>query len=169
MIMQIPQGVTLTVEPGLLKVKGPKGEIQKAFNTKRITVEVSGSDVSVKTIGKKLTRPLKAAAGAVEAHIRNMFIGVQSGYEVKLALVYSHFPVTVESKGDTVQIKNFLGEKTPRVVKVKGHVKVAVSGQEITVSGINKEEVGQTASSLIEATGVGHRDERVFQDGIYYA
>ncbi|MBI2444935.1 50S ribosomal protein L6 [Candidatus Micrarchaeota archaeon] len=167
--MQIPQDVFLTIEPGLLKVKGPKGEIQKLFNAKRITVSIDGTDVKVTPIGKKLTRALKAASGAVEAHIRNMIIGVQKGYEVKLALVFSHFPVTVESKGDTVLIKNFLGEKTPRTVKVKGQVKVAIAGQEITVSGINKEEVGQTASSLIEATSVGHRDERVFQDGIYYA
>jgi len=167
--MQIPQGVTVTIEPGLIKVKGPKGEVQKAYDTKRITVVAQGADVSVTPVGKKVTRPLKAATGAVEAHIRNMIKGVQSGFEVKLALVYSHFPVTVEAKGDTVFIKNFLGEKTPRTVKIKGQAKVAVSGQEITVSGVNKEDVGQTASSLIEATGAGHRDERVFQDGIYYA
>ncbi len=167
--MQLPQGVSVSLEPGIIKVKGPKGEVQKAFNTKQITVELDGADVTVKAVGKKLTRPLKAATGAVEAHIRNMVHGVQHGYEVKLALVYSHFPVTVESKGSQVLIKNFLGEKTPRTISIKGQVKVAISGQEITVSGINKEDVGQTASSLIEATGVGHRDERVFQDGIYYA
>ncbi len=167
--MQLPQSVTLTLEPGIIKVKGPKGEIRKAFNPKHITVSTIGSDVSVKPVGKKFTRPLKAAAGSVEAHIRNMVHGVQHGYEIKLALVYSHFPVTVETKGDQVLIKNFLGEKTPRTITIKGHVKVAVAGQDITVSGIDKEEVGQTASSLIEATGVGHRDERVFQDGIYYA
>lgn len=167
--MQIPQGITILVEPGLIKVKGPKGEVQKAYDTKRIDLQINASEVTVKPLGKKTTRPLKAAAGAVEAHIRNMIHGVQNGYEVKLALVYSHFPVTVEAKGNQVLIKNFLGEKTPRTITVKGQTKVSVQGQEITVSGINKEDVGQTASSLIEATGVGHRDERVFQDGIYYA
>ncbi|MBI5226334.1 50S ribosomal protein L6 [Candidatus Micrarchaeota archaeon] len=167
--MQLPQGVSISLEPGLIKVSGPKGEVQKKFDVKTIGVKVDGTEVTVSTVGKKLTKPLKAALGAVESHIRNMVHGVQHGYDVKLALVYSHFPVTVESKGETVLIKNFLGEKTPRVVKVKGKVKVSIAGQEITVSGINKEEVGQVASSLIEATDVGHRDERVFQDGIYYA
>ncbi len=167
--MQLPQGVTIAVDGSMITVKGPKGSVEKKYDTKRLLIEANGSEVTVKTLGKKSTRPLKAASGAVESHLRNMVKGVQEGFEVKLALVYSHFPVTIEVKGDNVLIKNFLGEKTPRAVRIRGKVKVEAKGQDITVIGINKEDVGQTASNMIAATSVGHRDERVFQDGIYYA
>jgi large subunit ribosomal protein L6 len=64
-------------------------------------------------------------------------------------------------------IKNFLGEKQPRKAKIVGQTKVEAKGQEMTVSGLSKEEVGQTIANLKSATRIRNRDSRVFQDGFY--
>jgi large subunit ribosomal protein L6 len=64
-------------------------------------------------------------------------------------------------------VDNFLGEKTPRTTRIVGDCKVAVKGTELTVQGIDKEEVGQTVANIEKLTKVKKRDPRVFQDGIY--
>jgi large subunit ribosomal protein L6 len=68
-----------------------------------------------------------------------------------------------------VLIHNLLGERSPRVAKIVGETKVTVHGDEISVEGINKEAVGQTALNLERSTSIKYRDRRVFQDGIYPA
>ncbi|MBI5036350.1 50S ribosomal protein L6 [Candidatus Micrarchaeota archaeon] len=164
--MEVPSGVTVRIEGSLLVVEGPKGKLWRSI-PETVKVAVDGPKVEVSVNANKATRKVRANVGAIESHLKNMIAGVQKVYEKNLQLVYSHFPVTVEVKGKEVLIKNFLGEKTPRKAKVKGDVKVDVKGQQITVSGINKEDVGQTASNMMRATKIRCRDERVFQDGIY--
>ena len=73
----------------------------------------------------------------------------------------------VKVQGDTVVIDNFLGERHPRSAKIVGSAEVAVKGDEVTITGINKEHVGQTMANLEQATKIKGRDPRVFQDGIY--
>ena len=167
--MKIPEQTNVTVEGDKVVVKGSAAiTLEKKFNPRMLGVTVEGSEVTVKPLVKK-TKRVSAMAGALESHLKNMFKGCRESYEKKLSLVYAHFPVSVEVKGADVVIKNFLGEKTPRHAKVRGSAKVAVKGQEITVTGNNKEDVGQTASNIIKATRITKRDIRVFQDGIYYA
>lgn len=75
--------------------------------------------------------------------------------------------MNVAVEGSRVKITNFLGEKYPRYAQIVGDVRVTVKGDIITVSGIDKETVGQTAANLEQATRIVKRDPRVFQDGIY--
>ena len=96
-----------------------------------------------------------------------MIDGVTTGYAIKLTTVYSHFPITVEVKGSEVHIKNFLGEKSDRIAKIQGATKVTASKQDLTVTGMDKEDVGQTAANIHQATRIVGRDNRRFQDGIY--
>jgi large subunit ribosomal protein L6 len=94
--------------------------------------------------------------------------GVISGYSHKLKILFSHFPISVEVKGKEMLIKNFLGEKQPRKAKIIGaQTKVEAKGQEVSISGISKEEVGQTVANIKSATRIRNRDSRVFQDGFY--
>ncbi|HLD76385.1 MAG TPA: 50S ribosomal protein L6 [Candidatus Norongarragalinales archaeon] len=166
--MDIPPGIVVSVQGRTLTVKGPNGLLEKAL-PQAVEVMVEGSAVTVKTSAKKQTRPVRAKVNAVVAHLRNMIRGVSTPYEKKLQLVYSHFPVTLDVKPGFIFIKNFLGEKTPRKANIQGKTTVSVKGQDIVVSGADKEDVGQTASNLIRATKILHRDIRVFQDGIYYS
>ncbi len=168
MAVKIPEGISLEVKDGKLAVKGTNGSLERAFNARVVDVKIENGEVSIVLKGR-LTRKKQAITKTVEAHLKNMFEGLTKKFEKKLQLVYSHFPVTVEVKGKDVSIKNFLGEKTPRKAKVIGEAKVEVKGQDIVVSGIDVESVGQTASNIRRATRITKRDERVFQDGIYYA
>ena len=67
----------------------------------------------------------------------------------------------------TVVIDNFLGEKAPRQTEIHGDTEVAVDGEELTLSGPNIEDVGQTAADIEQLTRVSGKDTRVFQDGVY--
>lgn len=166
--MKVPSGVTVEASKDSIKVKGAKGTLEKKFNPKVMKVEVSGDEVKV-TATVKENKRTHAAVGAIEAHLKNMFAGVQGDFTKKLQVIYAHFPVTIEVKGGKVFIKNFLGEKKPRAAEIIGSTKVSVAGQELTVSGNDKESVGQTANNLVRATRIRGKDIRVFQDGIYYS
>jgi len=167
--VKIPDGVEVEVNGFKVKVKGPKGELERDFFSTLyrdyVTIEKKDDEIMVRSSIDR--RKIKAVVGTIAAHIRNMIKGVKEGYVYKLRAVYVHFPMSIEVKGDEVIIKNFLGEKTPRRAKIVGNVKVTVNGQDIIVEGINKEEVGQTAANLEQTTRVTHLDRRVFQDGIY--
>jgi large subunit ribosomal protein L6 len=96
-----------------------------------------------------------------------MMIGVTKGYTYKLKVVFSHFPVTVKVDKDKVLIQNFLGERKPRVAKIVGNAQVKVEGQDITVTGIDIDEVSQTASNIELACRITGYDRKIFQDGIW--
>jgi large subunit ribosomal protein L6 len=96
-----------------------------------------------------------------------MFDGVAQGYEYRMKVVYSHFPIQLKLKGDILEINNFLGEKQARYARVSPGVKVAIGNDEVTLTGINKDLVGATSAKIERATKVRKRDTRVFQDGIY--
>jgi large subunit ribosomal protein L6 len=66
-----------------------------------------------------------------------------------------------------VVIENFLGEKSPRKTPVRGDTEVQVDGEELTLTGPDKEAVGQTAADIEQLTRVTDKDTRVFQDGVY--
>ena len=70
-------------------------------------------------------------------------------------------------KGNTVIIDNYLGEKAPRKAAIVGETKVKVKGKDVSIEGIDKECVGQTAANIENSTSINNRDRRVFQDGIY--
>ena len=158
--------VNATVANGVLTLNSSAGfsKVLK-YNIHWMDVAATGGSLVIKTIGKE-TRNKVAAARAMAAHARNASAGLT--YPKKLQIVYAHFPVTVEVKGATVLFKNFLGEKKPRQSKIVGKAKVEIKGQEITVTGTNIEDVGQTASNLRQATRITNKDIRVFQDGVYY-
>jgi len=157
--MDIPQGVNVRMDGATIIVKGPQGEIKRSF-PKGTTVKVNGNAVEVSTPGKALQ-------GTTEAVIRNMFDGVSKGYTKNLKLVYAHFPISIEVKGSDVAIKNFLGEKQARKTVLIGSTKVQVKGQAVTISGPDKEAVGQTLANIRNAMRIKDKDGRVFQDGIY--
>jgi large subunit ribosomal protein L6 len=76
--------------------------------------------------------------------------------------------MTLAVNGDIFNVNNYFGERVPRAAKILNGVNVKVSNKtEITVSGIDKEAVGQTAANIERCTTIKNRDRRVFQDGIY--
>ena len=163
--LKIPEGATVTIENKKVKVSGEKGNLEKTFKLKEIKIEKADDKIKVSSESER--RKVKSLVGTVLAHIRNMMTGVIKGYSCKLKVVYSHFPVTVKIEGEKVFAQNFLGERTPRVAKIVGNAKVEVKGQDITITGIDIDEVSQTSGNLEQATRIIGYDRRRFPDGIF--
>lgn len=163
--IEVPDKVQVTLESGNVKVKGPHGEVSKLLRHPRIRVEKKGKHVIVSS--EMARKKEKALVGTYSAHIRNMMVGVTTGFEYKMKIVYAHFPIKASVKGDTFMIENFLGEKHPRKTKIIGATKVNVKGDLVDLTGPDVEAVGQTAANIERATKIKGFDPRVFQDGIY--
>merc|ERR1711997_867869 len=113
-----------------------------------------------------------AAVRTVCSHIQNMFKGVIKGYKYKMRSVYAHFPINVAiSDGNTtVDVRNFLGEKFNRQVKMlPGVTCVASTAQkdELILEGNDIELVSRSAALIQQSTTVKNKDIRKFLDGIY--
>lgn len=165
LVVSIPQGVSVSVEGNTVKVKGAKGEISKKFVLHNIEIEKKDDKIFI--IPPSARKADKAKAGAIYAHIKNMISSTTNGVVYKMKIVYSHFPMNVKVQGDKLVIDNFLGEKHPRKAKILKNVTVEVKGQDITLKGIDKDIVSQTAANIEQITKITNRDLRVFQDGIY--
>lgn len=159
------EGTTATFEDRILTIKGEKGENKKEFKFPQVYLELKGDEIIIGT--KKFTQRQKKMIFTFKAHIKNMIKGVKEGFEYKLVVVYAKFPMTVALKGDTFLVKNLLGEKVPRTFKVSSEAKVVIKGKDITVTGINKEIVGQTAANIEQLCRITNLDRRVVQDGIF--
>ncbi len=165
-VVKIPEGISVEILDGDIKITGPKGEISKKLHYSGIKLYKEDDSVVIEMEYPKKTQ--RALIGTFASHIKNMSTGVTEGFEYKLKIIYAHFPMTVKVVGDAVEISNFLGEKVPRKAKIVGKdAKVSIKGSEVTVSGISIEDVGQTAANIEQATKIKRRDRRVFQDGIY--
>ena len=161
----ISDGVKVTLEQDTLTVTGEKGSLSRMFLHPKVTVKVNGNMVEITC--KNPRRKDKAFAGTFAAHIKNMIKGVSRGFEYQMKTVFSHFPIKTSAEGDEFIIQNFLGERAARKAKILEGVTVEAKGDDITVSGIDKENVGQTVANIERATKVKKRDIRVFQDGVY--
>merc|ERR1711862_528197 len=97
--------------------------------------------------------------------------GVTNGYRYKMKSVYAHFPINIaiQDNGQTVEVRNFLGEKYVRRVTMSDGVKCVQTGQkdEIAVEGNDLELVSQSAASIQQCVLVKNKDIRKFLDGIY--
>ncbi|MCS7108258.1 MAG: 50S ribosomal protein L6 [Sulfolobales archaeon] len=164
--ISIPDGVEVSCEGMRVRVKGPKGEIVRDFsNVRNVKLVVGNGKITVYSFFSN--RRIKALTYTMVAHIKNMIEGVTRGYRYKLKIVFSHFPVTVRVEGDRVLIENFLGERSPRIAKIKGNVKVSTKGEDVIIEGVDIEDVAQTAANIEKATKIRELDRRVFNDGIF--
>ena len=160
----IHEGIEVTITDEVA-VTGSKGELKRNFKQRAIKIlKDDGNIVLEAQFPKKRD---KAMLGTIKSHINNMITGLTDGFTYKMKIVYAHFPMTVKVNEGKVIIENFLGERHPRTAKILSDTKVQIKGDEVIVSGVNKEDVGQTMANIEQATKIKGRDPSVFQDGIY--
>ena len=137
----IPEKTEVTVSDGKVTVKGPLGSITKPVHS-LVTIKVEGGNVTVTPNNKsKLGRSLW---GTFASHLRNMIAGVHKKYEKKLELQGIGYRVELSGKN----LKFTVGFSHPVVLAIPETVAVAVDKNNMTVSGIDKDEVGQFAANI---------------------
>jgi large subunit ribosomal protein L6 len=163
--IEIPEGVEVEIKGKQITIKGEKGELSKEFKMNNLVFEKK--DKKIVLGNEKATKKEKKMTNTIIAHIKNMLKGVQNKHEYLLKVCNSHFPMTVEIKGNTAIIKNFLGEKIPRECKIPEGVEVKVNKDVIVITSLDKELAGQAAANFEKTTKIRLKDRRIFQDGIY--
>jgi large subunit ribosomal protein L6 len=163
--IQIPDGVDISINNREVVVKGKNGTLTRDFSHAAISL---ACDNRLIRVWAEWPRKKEASlVGTIYSHILNMITGVEKGFSYKLKIVFSHFPISVKIQDKYVIIENFTGERKSRKAKIIGNVKVKVQGEDITVEGLNLENVSQTAANIEQATKVKKKDPRVFLDGVY--
>ena len=155
----LPDGVSAQFVDDLLTITGPLGSTSKDFRLIRANLKIDSNKIIIES--------QRATFGTTVAHINNLIIGVTEGYTYKLKTAFAHFPLTVKTESDKIVVENFYGERGNRIAKIIGNSDVSVKGDDIIISGINVEEVSQTAANLEQSTRIKNKDLRVYLDGIY--
>jgi len=165
--IDIPEKVEATYSHPTLSIKGPKGSLTRDFSHPRLKMKVDNGKVVTRCSLPR--KGEKALVGTWTAHARNMIVGVSQGFEYRMKIVYAHFPVkvTFNKKNSILVIANFMGEKSDRKAKIFDGVKVKIDSDQVILTGIDREKVGQSAANIERSTKIKGFDIRVFQDGIY--
>merc|ERR1712193_501955 len=177
----ITKGLLVSVVATLVSVMKVIHSSQTITIPEEVSVDIkSRSAVDIKKEGKKkivvekwfgIKREL-AAVRTVCSHIQNMFTGVMKGYRYKMRAVYAHFPINIAitEQNTVVDVRNFLGEKFTRTVKMlPGVTCVSSTAQkdELIPEGNDLELVSRSAALIQQSTTVKNKDIRKFLDGIY--
>lgn len=164
-IVEIPEGVEVNLDGAMFTIKGPEGENKRIFKQNKLSFEKKENQIIIGN--KNSTKREKKMMNTIAAHIKNMIRGVQKKFEYKLKVCFSHFPISVEVSGDKATVKNFLGEKIPRNVRIPKGVDIKVEKEIITITSLDKESAGQAAANFEASTKIRNKDRRIFQDGIF--
>jgi large subunit ribosomal protein L6 len=141
----IPSGVTASVSGQKVTVKGPKGELSFSCPD-RIVVEKVADGVAVSM--REDSKPARALWGMSRTQIVNLIEGVTNGYSQTLEIHGVGFRAAMKGK-DTLQVQVGFSHDVLHKVPAGVEVKVGGAKQEIiTVSGIDKQKVGQLAAEI---------------------
>ena len=139
--VELPQGVTATVAPDGVTIKGAKGSLRLPLAA-GVSVVQSEKKLEIKFSEPGLAR---TRAGATRAHLANMVRGVTKGYEKKLELVGVGFRAQVQGKN----LNLTLGFSHPVSLAIPEGISIETPSQtEIVVKGIDRQKVGQTAAEI---------------------
>ena len=133
--LNIPENTTVDFTDGVFTVKGPLGTLSKVF-TDTITISIENNVVSF--VPKKDDPFSRALLGTYASHVKNMLSGVNAPYTRKLILEGVGFKSEVKGK----ELHLALGFSHPVVVSIPEGLTVTAEKNNITVTGINKEDVG---------------------------
>ena len=164
--VEIPDDVEVEIEGSEVTVSNENNKVVEDLDHPLLNIRKEGGNVVIELL--KDNKKVDSISRTFKSKIRNAIKGVKEGFEYKLKIIYRHFPMEVRSQGNKLVVSNFLGEKEDREAKILDGVNVEVSEEEITVSGPDKEKVGQTAANIEgKMQAPTSKDRRVFEDGIY--
>ncbi len=142
-IIIIPTGVTVTIDGDKVVVKGPKGTNERVF-PKALTITITASEVKVGLVPVKRESELSALWGTYAAHLKNMIVGVTTGFEKRLLIEGIGYKAAVAGEVITLNV----GFSHPVVIPILKGLKVVAEKGLIIISGIDREVVGQFSATL---------------------
>lgn len=163
--VELPEGVSASLEHAELTMRGPNGTVTRRLQSKDTAISLEGSTITLTTT--RPTKRHKREINTFRSHITNMIQGVTEGHTYKLTIASSHFPITVQNQNGRMIIKNFVGEKKPRSTRIPENVDVKIEGDTITITSADLEKAGNFAGALEKLCVRAKFDTRIFQDGLY--
>ena len=160
--IEVPAGVTVTVNAGVVTIKGAKGSLSLPMG-EGVSVVQEAKRLQVKFAGEDQVR---VRAGSMRAHLANMINGVTRGYDRKLELVGVGFRAAVQGK--TLNLT--LGFSHPVNYAIPDGISIETPSQtEIIIKGTDRQRVGQTAAEIrgirppepYKGKGVRYSDEKI--------
>lgn len=162
--ISIPSGVTITVDPDFVTVTGHKGTL-KQFTMPGVAIEVRDNDAVVTRENDEPKN--RAKHGLMRALINNMVTGVTQGFSKKLEINGVGFRVAAQG----TDLKLNLGFSHDVIFKVPQGVAATIEQNTVTVTGIDKQQVGQVAAEIralkkpepYKGKGIKYADERIIR------
>lgn len=160
----VPSGVTITVDASEITVAGPKGTL-KQFTMPGITVKQEENQVVVTRVNDE--PKIRAKHGLMRALLNNMVTGVSQGFSKKLEINGVGYRVNMQG----ADLKFNLGFSHDVIFKLPQGVTATTEQNTITVSGIDKQQVGQAAAEIralkkpepYKGKGIKYSDERIIR------
>ena len=160
----VPSGVTITVDDSEITVAGGKGTL-KQFTIPGITVKQEGDEVVVTRINDEPKN--RAKHGLMRALLNNMVQGVSQGFSRKLEIHGVGYRVALQG----TDLKMNLGFSHDVIYKLPAGVTATVEQNNITISGIDKQQVGQVAAEIralkkpepYKGKGIKYEGERIIR------
>ena len=141
-IIKLPANVEMNVSAGKVMVKGPKTTLERPISP-LVFVDISGKEVKVTPVDVD-NSAADIVSGTTVSHLENMIQGVVSGYTKKLIIEGIGYKAEVKGK----ELVLGLGLSHPVAVPIPASIKVESEKGVLTITGSNKEEVGQFAASI---------------------
>ncbi len=158
--IQIPESVEVVIDEGGVVVKGSKGSLVRKFPR---AVQVTKDDGKLVVSVKKKDKTIRALHGTVRSIVANMVKGVSEGWTKQMELVGTGYRAAVEGN-DLVLTVGFI---RPVKITAPSDTTFKVEKSTITISGIDKEVVGEVAAKIravrppepYQGKGIRYKDE----------
>ncbi|HCC60173.1 MAG: 50S ribosomal protein L6 [Candidatus Staskawiczbacteria bacterium RIFOXYC1_FULL_37_43] len=147
--IKIPEGLKIEISESEVKIKGPKGELSQKIHPE-IKIETKDGEVFVLPKNNQFTKKGRGLWGLYRALLANMVEGCSKGFEKKLEIEGVGFKAAVE--GDNLILN--LGFVNPVKIKKPEDISFLVEKNVVTVSGIDKQKVGEMAAIIRKAKKV---------------
>lgn len=162
-IINIPSGVDVKVDGGIITVKGPKGELTQKLHD-HVFINIADNVVTVK-VKDETKKEDKSLWGLFASLIINMIAGVTEGFSKELEINGVGFKATVAGKTLTLNV----GFSHPVEFATPDGIDIKVEGNKITITGIDKQLVGEVAAQIrkvkkpepYKGKGIKYIDEQI--------
>jgi len=168
--IEYPEDVTVEVNARVVTVTGKRGTLTREFKHINLDMQHMKEARKIRCDLWFGNRKQLACIRTICSHIENMITGTRVGFLYKMKFVYSHFPINVTVANDFIEIRNFMGEKLVRKIKLMDGVSAVRTKDvkdQLELSGIDITKVSLAAAQVQQMTNIRNKDIRKFLDGIY--